>query len=385
MAHGKRVAASAASDDHNPAHQQLEGDGSQEPSGSGSGTADNEGSTQPTTGPGERHAPLMPLEVAARLDPEFLQRYYDAYARIQRRRMEGELEQMAMEEADDSRQFYASIGGVQYNPPREPSVTSTTSFRSGKPPTYGAKDEKEWRSFINWWKVVFKEDPEAWPEEKRIAKAAMEFRGKPLDEWAVIEEDKQPKTWSQFETWTRNLLSDPENRMQNARLKIRELRQKKGQTVRDINNMLELWERDLDEAPSEVTKAYSTFLALHPDLRNAISTETHGKITTREQVTSIAQRHAERMTLSWDESTGGQPSRKRKRSDGATQGKDKDKDDSSATGKASKKRRAAKADDKDTKDIVCWDCGEPGHKKPDCPNPKANTSDKQSKNSKAQP
>ena len=201
---------------------------------------------------------------------------------------------MDREVADDSYQYYASIGGVQYNFPREQdvapaaSVTPVASFRSGKPLTYAAGNEKEWRSFINWWKVVFMEEPEAWPEAKRIAKAAVEFRGKPLDEWAALEEDRRPATWSQFEAWTRNLLSDPENRMQNARLKIRDLRQKKGQSVRDINNMLELWERDMRILPDEETKAYNTFMALYPDLRKAVNIETHKKIATREQVTTIA-------------------------------------------------------------------------------------------------
>jgi hypothetical protein len=148
---------------------------------------------------------------------------------------------MAREEADESRQFRAAIGGAPYRPPTEPGATS---FRSGKPLTYSARDEKEWRGFINWWKVVFMKNPQAWSETERIVSAAVEFRGKPLDEWAVLEEDKRPKTWSEFESWTRNLLSDPKNRMQNARAKIRELRQKKGQTVRDINNLLELWERE---------------------------------------------------------------------------------------------------------------------------------------------
>lgn len=378
MAPGRRTAAREASDTLDPTHQQLGDDGQER---SGSGTIENGGSTQVTDGFGGHHAHLIPSEIAARMDSDFLRRYYDRVARIYRMRMEVEVEQMDREEADVSHQFHASIGGVQYNPPKEPSVTSATSFRSGKPPTYWAKDEKEWRSFINWWKVVFKEDPEAWPERKRIAKAAMEFRGKPLDEWAGLEEGKQPETWSQFESWTRNLLSDPENRMQNARLKIRELRQKKGQSVRDINNMLELWERDLDPPADDVTKAYNTFMALHPDLRKAINVETHGKISTREQVTAIAQRNAEQMSLSWEESStaAGQPSRKRKRTDGGMQ--DKDKDDSSPA----KKSKATKAGDKDSKEIKCYNCGKPGHRRPDCPDSKKSTSYEQSKNSKAQP
>lgn len=376
MAPRRRRAAREASDDLDSAPRQLENDSQAR---SGTVTIENDGSTQVTGGLGGHHAHLIPSEIAARLDHDFLQRYYDKCARVYKRRMEAECEQMDREEADASRQFYASIGDVQYNSPKEPSVTPAASFRSGKPPTYWARDEKEWRSFINWWKVVFKEEPEAWPEGKRIAKAAMEFRGKPLDEWATLEDDKQPETWSEFESWTRNLLSDPENRMQNARLKIRELRQKKGQSVRDINNMLELWERDLDPPADEVTKAYNTFMALHPDLRKAINVETHGKISTREQVTAIAQRNAEQMSLTWEESTAGQSSRKRKRTDGGTQ--DKDNDDSSPM----KKSKVAKAGDKDSKELKCYNCGKSGHKRPDCPDSKKSTSDEQSKNSKAQP
>ena len=117
----------------------------------------------------------------------------------------------------------------------------------------------------------------------------MQFRGKPLDEWGIIVEKKEPETWSEFESRTRNFLSDPENRMQTAYMNIRDLRQKKGQTVRDVNNTLELWEKDLDEPLTDKAKAYHTFSALHPDLQGAMNIETHGKITSREQVATIAQ------------------------------------------------------------------------------------------------
>jgi len=361
MASSRHEATRTASEDPVPT-QQSRGEGSQ-------GTINNDPSNN-------RHAHLIPTEVAAHLDADFLQRYYGHCARVFRKRMEKEIEQMEREEADESGKFYARIGGIQYNSPSGP----VSSLRSGKPLTYSAKDEKEWRTFINWWKVAFMKESEAWPEEKRIAMVAVEFRGKPLDEWAVLEEDKRPTTWVQFEEWTRNLLSDPENRLQTAYLKIRDLRQKKGQTVRDINNMLELWERDLRNPPNEETKAYNTFMALHPDLRKAVNIETHGKVTTREQVTTIAQRNAEQMTLVWDESTAGPSSKKRKRNDNGTPGKDKD--DPSAK----KPKKTFKSDDKDLKEIRCYNCGELGHKSPGCPHPRASTSDKQpSKNSNAQP
>ena len=215
-------------------------------------------------------------------------------------------------------------------------------------------------------------------KEQRIASAAMQFQGKPLDEWAVIEEEKAPKTWSKFESWTRNLLSDPENRMQTAYMNIRDLRQKKGQTVRDLNNTLELWERDLDEALTDKAKAYHTFSALHPDLQDAVNVETHGKITSREQVTTIAQRRAERITLTWDENSEGRSSKKRKRSEDAMPDKD---NSSSSASKKKKRRKFDKADNKSTDGVTCYTCGAPGHKSPDCPTKAA---DNQSKNSKAQ-
>jgi|tagenome__1003787_1003787.scaffolds.fasta_scaffold20965504_2 hypothetical protein len=368
MAPSRRVATGGPSDGSDTTRQQPRDEDSQ-------GTMNHE----PPNERGDRYAHLIPSEITTRLDADFLQRYYDQCTRVYRKRMEKEIEQMEREEADDSGQFHASIGGVQYSRPKEQSDIPATSFRSGKPLNYTAKDEKEWRSFINWWKVVFMKESEAWPEEKRIAMAAVEFRGKPLDEWAGLEEDKRPTTWTQFEQWTRNLLSDPENRLQTAYLKIRDLRQKKGQTVRDINNMLELWERDLRNPPNDETKAYNTFMALHPDLRKAVNIETHGKITTREQVTTVAQRNAEQMTLIWDESPAGPSSKKRKRNDGETP--EKDKDDSSGP----KKKKPFKPDDKDLKDIKCFKCGELGHKSPNCPT-KTSPSDKQpSKNSNAQP
>ena len=150
--------------------------------------------------------------------------------------------------------------------------------------------------------------------------------------------------------------------MQNVRQKIKELRQKKGQTVRDINSLLELWERDLSTLFDEEIKVYNIFGALYPDLRHAILIEMYGKITTREQVISIAQRYIERMILDWDEGNGGKFSGKRKRIEGAMQ--EKDKDDSSFK----KKRKIDKRDEKNSKDIVYYNCNESGYKRSDCLN-----------------
>src|SRR5271155_404961 len=106
MAPGRRGSTRVTPDNLNPARQQG-GDSSQ-------GTVANE----PSNGRNEHQGHLIPSEIAARLDPVFLQRYYDSCARVYQRWMERELEQMEREEADDSRQFHASIGGIQYNLPR---------------------------------------------------------------------------------------------------------------------------------------------------------------------------------------------------------------------------------------------------------------------------
>ena len=213
-------------------------------------------------------------QVAACMDPVLLERYYQECASIQTRRIQEELEQMSREGADRSHQFHASIAGILYKPE---SSASETGFRPSKPPTYNAKDEKEWRSFINWWKVAFKKNPQAWSEKQRVA-------------------------------------------------------------------------------------------------------DTHGKITSREQVTTIAQRRSERMTLNWDESYVGRSSKKLKRLESAMP----DKEDNSS---ASKRRKVNKADNKGTNGITCFTCGEPGQKSPDCltkASDNQSKADNKSKNSKAQ-
>jgi len=53
------------------------------------------------------------------------------------------------------------------------------------------------------------------------------------------------------------------------------------------------------------------FKTLYPDLRHAILTKTHGKITTREQIISIAQRYTERITLNYNKSNERKSSGKR--------------------------------------------------------------------------
>jgi hypothetical protein len=104
------------------------------------------------------------------------------------------------------------------------------------------------------------------------------------------------------------------------------------------------------------------------------------KVRFREQVTTIAQRRAERITLNLDESSVGRSSKKRKRSESAMP----DKDNSSS---ASKRRKVNKADNKGTNGITCFTCGEPGQKSPDCltkASDNQSKADNKSKNSKAQ-
>ena len=155
MISGRRRAARAATDNSDPTHQQLGGEGSNESSSSRTINNNSENPNQPTNKPGENHSALpesvmrIDPQAAALMDPALLQRYYEGCARIQIRRIERELKQITKEEADDSGQFYASIGGIPYRPPGEPGVTPETGFRSGRPLSYYTKDEKEWRSFIN--------------------------------------------------------------------------------------------------------------------------------------------------------------------------------------------------------------------------------------------
>ena len=127
MEHDARETASAASDNPDPTPPPPE------PS---SRTVDD-ASTQSFSGPAEYNPSRIPREVAELMDPDLLGRYYQALADAQTRRVNYELEQLARGEGDRSRQ------GVPHGPPKEASVSTASSIRSGKPPTYWAKDEKE--------------------------------------------------------------------------------------------------------------------------------------------------------------------------------------------------------------------------------------------------
>ena len=74
----------------------------------------------------------------------------------------------------------------------------------------------------------------------------------------------------------------------------------------------------MNTPPDEEIKTYNIFKTLHPNLRHTISTKTHGKITIREQITSIAQRHTKRITLDWDKNNEEKSLGKRKRIKDAT-------------------------------------------------------------------
>jgi hypothetical protein len=83
----------------------------------------------------------------------------------------------------------------------------------------------------------------------------------PLEAWDRRTET--PATFEEFINWCRNLAKDPANRTMHACLKLKDAKQRKGQSVRDFVNYIEEQEKDIPDAQDDtLRKAWSLLVCL---------------------------------------------------------------------------------------------------------------------------
>ncbi len=158
------------------------------------------------------------------------------------------------------------------------------------------------------------------------------------------------------------MIVDPANRMAYASLQLKDIKQRKGQSVREFVSYIEGLERDIPVDWTErERKAWFLLNSLLPDLRKEVMKE-NKSITSREQVIAAAQRHEE-LAKQQDTSETQAKLAGHKHTARATQ-RFKGSKGSDGTERASSSANVS------NKDIVCYNCGRKGHKQSECRSPK---------------
>jgi hypothetical protein len=84
------------------------------------------------------------------------------------------------------------------------------------------------------------------------------------------------------------IIADPENRKLFANMKLKVLKQKFNQLVRNLLHELELIEADLFYEISDEQKAYYILIVLFPNLSKGVISKIKSKIIFRDQIATIA-------------------------------------------------------------------------------------------------
>jgi hypothetical protein len=87
-------------------------------------------------------------------------------------------------------------------------------------------------------------------------------------------------TWDDFTIYLKNLIADPANALTYASLRLKEARQKRGQSVRDLVEYIEQLKRDIPEQSKQQREAWHLLNNLHPEIRREVIRE-NKEITSR--------------------------------------------------------------------------------------------------------
>lgn len=289
---------------------------------------------------------------------------------VKEKRQEKEIRAMEMELAGETPAYPVHIDGT--TPVRskraasttlEPEVPRTPSFiKPSNLPTFSGKDLRELREFSIAWSLYLRTPGAPQAPADRIALAASYLKGYPAETWLErLENDEPIEEWEKFLEYLRTLIVDPANRMAYASLRLKDVKQRKGQSVREFTSYIEGLERDIPEWTERERKAWFLLNSLQPDLRKEVMKE-NKVITSREQVVSAAQRHeelAKQQTPSESQAkpaTHKQDARVTHRSRGGRTG-----GNSGHSGSRSEQSK---------KDLTCYNCGKAGHRSTECWQPK---------------
>lgn len=170
------------------------------------------------------------------------------------------------------------------------SLETPKHLRPAPPDTYhGTEGAKGLQSFLTVLELYFDAIPiPAEKHEVRVRHAASFLRDEAARSY--IRERARITTWDDFITFLKGAIKDPASRLAAATLKIHNMRQRSGQSARQLLNEIEAAEQDIPSDISEEARQAWHFLnSLISPLRNSIMADIK-EVVSRDQILAAAQR-----------------------------------------------------------------------------------------------
>jgi hypothetical protein len=332
---------------------------------------------------GEVHASPMREESDNTVQETPAARHARLKALIIEKRQQEEIEAMEEELAGEKPAFFVDLTGetpARGHKRAAPSTAETQPFRSAfnrpkTPPCFKGKDIAELDKFDIAFKAHFEAGgPYTAPEQIKLAATFLD--GNPQKSWFRRPKPEAPEmTWDEFIVYLKSLIADPANALAYASLRLKEAKQKRGQSVRDLVSYIEQLERDIPEQTKQEREAWYLLNSLHPEIRREVMRE-NKEIRSREQIIAAAQRQEELAEQQSKRDTKPETKAKEtpaisRRFAGAKRG--------SHTPSSSSKEKSGEAP-------KCYNCGKPGHKQAECrAPPRYNKSDDKEQAKKEKP
>jgi Zinc knuckle len=266
-------------------------------------------------------------------------------------------------------------------------------LRPTPPEPFDGKDYNQLIKFIQGCRLYFRAlrrdllDPAQ--AESCVATAATWLKDEPRADF--VREMDFIKTWDDFQFFLKGCIKDPLTREFEATRRMQFARQQKGQSARQFLHELEEAEAEVKAAmlSKETMDAYRFLHGLSFELRAAIMGEAPEIRSTRDNILNAALRHENRLEAESrgkkDQSTksGGQASQsapaKSKPITGQSQRSHTNRGGKPTPRSASYRNRQEKSEppsqdketgskgSRDVADVVCFECGEKGHYRDQCP------------------
>jgi hypothetical protein len=145
------------------------------------------------------------------------------------------------------------------------------SVRPAEPLYYHGKNIKELEEFLVFWVIQWQADSSE-SQATRVRTAARYLRGTPMKLWGQrVQSDADPiLKWDEFKQWLRDSLKAPNQRTLESTLALKEMRQREGQSCKDLYIYMCELENNIPSMTEEQQRAWALINALKPDLRSRV-------------------------------------------------------------------------------------------------------------------